>query len=160
MFENDFLSIGLSEIVGWLVTLLGIWLVVKQLNEAKLASQMEGLLALMNDLSKLHEDREALKIAVTSVEWEQSTNEKAWAIIRDDKTLLASYRKVGNFFETIAVLVRSGALTKELAFRSWGEMIPVTFRSLEKGIIQSRIEEGDQEILEYWEWLSVQVESR
>ena len=42
MFADDFLTVSLAEVLRLVVTIVGIWIVVKQLNETRLASQMEG----------------------------------------------------------------------------------------------------------------------
>lgn len=46
MFSEEFGTITLADVLGLIVTIVGIWLVVRQLTESKLASQMEGMLTL------------------------------------------------------------------------------------------------------------------
>ena len=47
MFTDGYFSISFPEVLGLIVTVLGIWFVVQQLREAKLANQMEGLISLI-----------------------------------------------------------------------------------------------------------------
>ena len=83
MFNNDFLSISLVEIIGLLVTIIGIWLVVKQLNETRLASQMEGLLELTNlDLSN-SDGLLALKELSSQEDWNTLSDEEAFARVHN-----------------------------------------------------------------------------
>ena len=46
MFTDGYFSLRFAEVIGFVITIAGIWLVVRQLNEARLASQMEGMLDL------------------------------------------------------------------------------------------------------------------
>ena len=43
MFNEGYLSISFEALLGLTVTIVSVWLVVKQLRKTNLASQMEGL---------------------------------------------------------------------------------------------------------------------
>ena len=47
MVSDGYFSISFEGILGFLVTLVSVGLIIKQLSEARLASQMEGYLTLM-----------------------------------------------------------------------------------------------------------------
>jgi hypothetical protein len=46
MFADGYFFISFEAVMGFAITLVSVWFVVKQLNETRLASQMEGLLTL------------------------------------------------------------------------------------------------------------------
>ena len=46
MFADGYFSLSFAEAVGFVVTIVSVYLIVRQLNETKLASQMEGIMQL------------------------------------------------------------------------------------------------------------------
>lgn len=161
MFAENFLSISLAEVLGLLVTMVGIWLVVKQLNETRLASQMEGLMTLMGQYQDLNKERTNLVNMALERKWNKLTPEEAFSTIFNDKNLLASYIKIGNLYDMIGSLIRFKAFDKVLGMRNFGPLILREFRAYEKVIeVDRQRGPGGPMVFEDWEWLAKEVEKK
>ena len=154
MFNNDFLSISLVEIIGLLVTIIGIWLVVKQLNETRLASQMEGLLELTNlDLSN-SDGLLALKELSSQEDWNTLSDEEAFARVHNSKTSKKAWMETMTFFELLGVLGKRKALDKGLANDQFGRVVSIWWNRFEKVARQHRSNGNWDGYAENWEWLA------
>jgi len=142
MFTDDFLSISLAEVLGLLVTLLGIWLVVRQLNEAKLASQMEGLLTLGNQFTELQEKRTIMRNSERK-DWNSLSPEEAYTRVWDDPELKSAYIEIGNHFDLVGTLVSANALSYDMAAKMYKSVVPPIYERLEKVIQVDRIKLDD-----------------
>jgi hypothetical protein len=158
MFADGYFSLSFAEMLGLLVTIVSVYFVVKQLREAKLASQMDGLLTLSNQFIDLYVERSKL-IALTSTEkWEKMSKEEAYSTIFDDAELLDSYVKIGNTFDLLATLVSSRALEFKMSAKLFAHMAPYLFRRLEIVIQQDRVNDSEPAIFQNWEWLVIEYE--
>ena len=160
MFADGFLSIGLSEIVGWLVTLLGIWLVVRQLNEAKLASQMEGLLTLGEMDSGNGDSWNTALEVVNRQDWIGLEPQQAHKLFHETDAHAKALDRITIFFERMSVLVRRKALDSKMAYDMYGNAITRWWERMNKVVIHHRIELNDKSFGRNWEWLAHEFEKR
>ena len=160
MFADGYFSISFPELVGTIVTIVGIWLVVKQLNETRLASQMEGMLALGERVVAIREHRNILFELVNLDEWNSLSAKEAHTRIYESKLHLDAYSSAMTLFELLGILVRRKALDKGLAYDFYGRVTFVWWNRLAKITQQRRIEENREEIGEHWEWLAKEFEKR
>lgn len=158
MFGDGYFSFSFPELVGTIVTIVGIWLVVRQLKEAKLASQMEGMISLammaddMRKYSLTHSDFTRLE------EWEKLNDEEAYQLIRGNKEYQEAYFKQVAVYELVGGLVRAGSLNLKVADVTFGHRLPDTWKRYEKYTRQLRIELNSNDINENWEWLAKEFE--
>jgi hypothetical protein len=68
MFADGYFTLRFGEVLGLIVTIVSVYFVVKQLREAKLASQMEGMLGLSEIEAKKRREGQALESLVGSDE--------------------------------------------------------------------------------------------
>ena len=154
----DGLTITFEGFLGLIVTVVGVWFVVQQLREAKLASQMESLLALSNQMTDLHAERIAIMEIANSKEWNEGGPDEVYAMVFDDKEIMDSYIKIGNLFDLIGTLVSSRALGMEMTNKLYGHLAPTMYRTLEKLINIDRHKENEPNIYDNWEWLTIELE--
>ena len=69
MFAEDFIANHLFEILGLVVTISGIWLVVQQLRETKLATQMEGVLSLSDRFIEITPEVSLIDRVTSAADW-------------------------------------------------------------------------------------------
>ena len=79
MFADGFLSITLEGMLGLLVTALGIWFVVQQLREGKLAAQMDGVLSLTDRYMDMTDDIILVDELALDKDWAQLSGRKAYS---------------------------------------------------------------------------------
>ena len=156
--SEDFLSITLSDVLGLVVTLFGIWLVVRQLREAKVASQMEGILALGDRFDGIVGHNVHLFELAHSQRWKDADNETAFEIIYESKENQDAFFKVASFYETVAVLIRRKVLDEQLAFDGWGDMVGIRWQWMEKFVLAQRDKTGNEGYWQHWEWLADRFE--
>lgn len=155
MIGEIFLSVTLGEILGLVVTVVGIWLIVMQLNGERLASQMTGMLTLLDHWREIIADRQKV-LAMTSRDgdWDKLNAKDAYKSIFRNSEATNSFIRVANFFDTVGLLVRSKALDKRLAFRGWGIFLTRMYDQFEKVILFDRRAQNNHTIYEDWEWLA------
>jgi hypothetical protein len=141
-------------VLGLLVTLLGIYLVVRQLKEARLASQMEGMLALGDRFDGLLEHIIVLNELTKSDRWQAADSEEALGIIYESTETREAFFKVGSYYEGLAVLVRRKVLDEQLAYDSNGSLIYKRWKWVDKAVFAHRIAQGAEDYWEHWEWLA------
>lgn len=154
MFTDGYFSFSFPELVGTLVTIVGIWLVVKQLREAKLASQMEGILALGDRFDGMVEHFNLLLELSQSERWKEADSATAYKILLESKENRDAFFKVASFYETLSVLVRRNVLDEELALDGWGDMVGKRWYWMEKAILAQRVSLENEEYWQHWEWLA------
>lgn len=157
MFNEGYLAISFEALLGLIVTVVSVWLVVKQLRETKLASQMEGLLALADQLADVAELRETLVPAITSNDWDQLSDEEAHTRVYGSEAHKIAYKKTKNFYELIGVLVRRKALDRGLASDYFGNSIAIWWERLEKVTRQESKDLG-YNVGSHWEWVAREFE--
>ena len=159
MFSENFNSITLADVLGLLVTIVGIWLVVRQLTESKLASQMEGMLTLGDRFDGLLEHIILLFELSESDEWKAADSDKAYKMIYRTKKNREAFFKMGSFYELLAVLVRRKVLDEQLAYDTYGALVAKRWRWVEKAVGAHRDAQGTDEYWEHWEWLALRFEN-
>lgn len=159
MFAENFLSITVADVLGLLVTIIGIWLVVRQLTESKLASQMEGMLTLGDRFDHLLEHIILLFELSQSDRWKKADSDEAYKIIYETQENREAFFKMGSFYELLAVLVRRKVLDEKLAYDTYGELVAKRWRWVEKAVAAHRIAQGTEEYWEHWEWLALRFET-
>lgn len=160
MIHVGSLLISLAEVLGLLVTIVGIWLVVMQLRETKLASQMEGLLTLgqMDSGNSTNWNR-ALEL-INGQDWKAMKASEAHELFHETDSISKAFDEITVFFELMSVLVRRKALDKRMAYDMYGNAVPRWWKRLEKVIEHHRVETNDDSIGKNWEWLADEFEKR
>jgi hypothetical protein len=157
MFAEDFLSISLAELLGLLVTIGGVWFVVQQLREAKLASQMEGLMELIEQWTASAEMRKPLSDLSNSIEWNEMSDKEAYNRINESQRLKTGWDFMMNWYELIGVLVRKKALNREIVYELIGPFVAYRWKKYEK-VIRHYGVERDWHPIHNWEWLAIEFE--
>lgn len=157
MFNNSYFTLSFEGLLGLVVTIISVWVVVRQLREAKLASQMEGLLMLVEQLGSLADQRETLLEIVGTKDWDSLDDEEAHGRVYASETHKLAYKKTKNFYELVAVLVKRRSLDKGMAADYFGNSIGIWWQRLEK------ITQHESEVLGYdvgalWKWLAREIE--
>ena len=154
MFADGFLSAYMFEILGLLVTIAGIWFVVQQLRESKLASQMEGILMLQDHWERIIEDRGLLwDMTMTNDDWDTYSAKMAYKAVYDDKDVRDSFLRVANFFDTIGTLVIGKSLDKKLAYHQYNLVLCPLYDKFEIVLSVDRKAQKNARIFENWEWI-------
>ena len=158
MFIIGGIEISLAEVLGLLVTIGGVWLVVKQLNETRLASQMEGLIALMEIDANMEGEVSELRKFTLKEDWDEVNDNEAYSLVMENDRYRRGYLKYIKLYELVGLLVRTKALDERYAFEAFGQFLPMMWRRLEKIVRGERIEEGHELIGEHWEWLTKRID--
>ena len=160
MITDGFLNITVGEVLGLFVAIFGIYYVVKQLNETRLASQMEGMIALSAMSKEMGSDThvKALLKFIVLDEWEGLSGEEAFKLIKQSDVYPKGYGKLANVYGLIGGLCQSGALDIRVADREFGHYLPSEWRRLEKYTLMLRIDIGVNSINQDWEWAAKEFE--
>jgi hypothetical protein len=150
---EGYFSISFEAIVGLLVTIVGIWLVVRQLHEAKLASQMGGLLTLEQMALALAELDLDLLNRVASDEWQNISAEEAHQEVFENPKAYKAWNGLVAWNDLLGVLVRRGALDEEMVFLRHGPMTELWYQRFEKIIHVERKRLKWDGLAANWEWL-------
>ena len=117
------LTMSLEGLLGLVITALGLWFVIKQLNETRLASQMEGVIAL------LQIETQATQSAIELVEFTDSGDYKKMdavevhAHVRSKDDLRQQMSNVQSLYELMGNLIKTGALDDRVAFEQFGYVL-------------------------------------
>ena len=160
MFADGFLSITLEGMLGLLVTAVGIWFVVQQLREAKLAAQMEGVLSLTDRFIEMTDDINLVDALALDKDWAQLSGGEAYSRFNSNKGLETAITKVVKFYELVSVLVQTGALDKALAYKLYGELVTRRWNLVRTVISEVREEMAMKGVAEEWEWLAMEFAER
>ena len=156
MIDIGGVSFSVEGLLGLVVTVVGVGLVVRQLNDAKLASQMEGLLTINQQYSNLALDRKNLNELTSADNWGKLSPQEALSTLNDSK-LYGSFVEISTLFEIVGSLVSSRALDFRMADKFFGFLLPSYFRDFENVIAELR-SENDPRLFENWEWLAIRFE--
>ena len=114
----EFLSISdIIQILLLIVTGGGAALIVKQLREARLASQMEGLMELNQQHQEIDEAMFVIRKIIKPQEWASISPEEQIKRLTADDPMIKTWRKIGSFHEMLGLLVRSNSFDIEIAYR-------------------------------------------
>lgn len=158
MFGEGFMYLTLEGLIGFAITAVGIWLIVKQLREAKLASQMEGALSLQDRYIEITEDINILAQITGDERWQNLKGEEARKKLFDDEKVRDSMHKVGKFYELLSVLVQTGAQDKTIAKKLYGGMVILRWKLVEEAMYAEREKWGVPGWGAEWEWLAKEFE--
>ena len=154
MLDANFFDFSIIDIIGFGVTLLGIWLVVRQLNEARLSSQMEGALMLQDHWERIIEDRSLLwDMTIKNQSWDSLSEKEAYKEVWNNKEVKGSYLRVANFFDNLGSLVLAKAFDRQLAYRGYCLILSPLYDKFEKVILLDRKIMKNSHIFENWEWM-------
>jgi len=153
-------AISLADVLGLIVTIVGIWLVVRQLREAKLASQMGGMMELRQMISDNSEFERLLFDLISEDDWEAISAKEAHARLFNSDELTEAWNELTSFFELYSLLVRKKALDEGMAYAYNGKFVSLWWKRLEKIARQQRIELKWGDLLENWEWLALKFEKK
>lgn len=157
MFADGYFSLSFAELIGFAITIVSVWLVIRQLNETRLASQMEGAISLATMAADMEKQVKALVDFTLLEEWEKLDDEDAYAAISRNDEYMEGYLKHANIFGLTGGLVRAGALDLHVAEEQFGYFLPVRWRRFEKFTRVLRKKFGE-EMNENWEWLALEFE--
>ena len=160
MFGEGYLSNNLFEIVGLLVTILGIWFVVRQLREGKLSSQMEAMMGLREMISDYSGSEQIILDLFASDDWNSISDKEAHKRIVSSESTLEAWNEITSFMELYSLLVRKSALDESLAFAFNGKFVSLWWSRLERIVYQERTSMNWSGLLENWEWLARRFEGR
>jgi len=158
MFSEDFLSFNLVELFGLAVTIVGIWIVVRQLTESRLASQMEGAIAFADRSDKLDSEIADLLNFSNSEDWENLDFSATYSTFKESPKYFPQYLKMANLYGLVGGLVRARALDISLADEGFGYYLPKRWRRFEKYTKELRKNSDNFAINEDWEWLAKEFE--
>lgn len=153
MFADGYFSFSFPELAGAIITIVGIWLVVRQLYEGKLASQMEGMMAISERFAENNRTNALLVKMVTTDDWDNPSSKEAHTRVFESDPTVTDWSNILLLYELVGVLARRKALDKHLAFDYFGYMITIWWKRLEKVNRQQAIELDVPKIGEHWEWL-------
>ena len=154
MFGEGYFSFSFSELIGTMVTIVGIWLVVSQLRESRLSTQLSGFLELSSQFSGIAASIEFVDDLSVSEEWNSFDGSKAFAYLTDDVEIRKMYKHVGGFYESLSALVERGALDYQLIDKTYGEIGARRWRTVEKAVVEHRKVLNSPGLYENWEWFA------
>ena len=154
MFADVNLSNNIFEILGLLVTIVGIWLVVSQLRESRLSTQLSGFLELSSQFTGIAASIEFVDDLSVSEEWKSFDGSQAFAYLTEDVETRKMYKHVAAFYETLSALVKRGALDYQLIAETYGGIGARRWRTLEKAVTVHRKALSSPGLYENWEWFA------
>ena len=157
MFADGFLADNLFEIMSLLLTAAGIWFIVQQLREAKLASQMEGMISLTDSYKKLSEEFAYLEPLFADEKWISLSLDEKYSRVLKETEIFGNMSNVLDHYELVGLLVKSKALDKHIAYRFYGSS-DVDWKNYEKIVQTHRDAIQRPQIGIYWEWLEREFE--
>lgn len=160
MFGEGFWALTLEGLVGLLITAIGIWLVVKQLTETKLATQMEGLMV----LGQLDVENAAHWAALINMsdnnEWDMLSPDAKYKRLYSSLHLAEAFDAAYTFFELMGSVVYTKALSMTMVQRMYGWSVNSWWERLGQVVIHRRKVIGNQELGANWEWLAREFQER
>ena len=154
MIADGFSSISLESLIGFIITLISVYLIVRQLQESRLASQMEGYLEIIGRVSEISESIDFIDDLGISKKWINFNADEAYDYLVKNKKIRDHYRKIGILYEGVSALLRRGILDEQLAFETFGAMSVKRFETLKKAIDAHRMSLGEPTLYENWEWMA------
>ena len=133
-----YFTMSFEGLVGLVVTVISVALIVKQLQQAHLASQMDGFLELTARFTELAPAIEFVDELGRSADWATKTNSESYEFLTSNKERRQYYRKIAIFYEGMAALVRRGALDQTLAYNTFGAIGTQRFNTFRQAIEENR----------------------
>ena len=154
MFADGYFAISFEGLVGIVVTIVGLWFVVKQLRETRLASQMEGIMQLGDRFMNIVPQIQILHNLTSSTEWEVMQNNNAHDLLFDGGENQEALQSIGVFYENLGMLVRTQSLDQNVAYQLFGDLTQKRWKSVRKAMVWYRKQIDSATLGEHWEWLS------
>ena len=158
MFAEGYFSLSFAEVIGFLVTIVSVYYLGRQLREAKLASQFEGMISLSQISADVYQQSQSLVDLIRSEEWKALTDDDAHALIQSNKDYQEGWHALSSFNELVGNMVKSGALDMRIAYEDQGYFLPASWRGLEKYARARRKELSVDALFDNWEWLAKEFE--
>ena len=158
MFGEGYFSISFEILVVSAIALFSAWLVVRQLNETRLASQMEGIITLSLRWSEVESISGPLDKFIKTKKWQNMEPEEAVTYIQSKDDLWQLHNAIQGLFELLGGLMKSGALDENVAYEQFGFLVPASWNQLEKYSIGVRLRTGADSLSVNWEWLAKRFE--
>jgi hypothetical protein len=154
MLDENFFVLTFSEILSMIVTIASVGLIVKQLNESRLASQMEGFLELGAQFGEIAPAIEFIDALTLSSEWNSMSAEESYRHIFDNEVNRNFFKKVGVFYEILGALLQRGVLDNKLAMDTFGAIGSNRWQTVKKVAKIQRSLMKEQSLYEHWEWFA------
>ena len=158
MFAESFLAISLAEIIGFVITIVSVGLIVRQLNDTRLASYSEIVLSLLENGRQIVPDRVAIGNVVSDESFQKLSTEQQYEMVWGDDSLKIATINVLHYYETIGTLVKTRGLAKSVAEETFGEVVSVVWTTFEPIVRNYRRSPGNERVGENWEWLANEFE--
>lgn len=154
MLAESYFYLSFSEITGILIAVISVALVVKQLNDTRLATQMAGFLSMSDQFSNIVPAIEFIDSLSSSEEWKSLDGPAAFQYLIGDTQRRAYYKSVAAFYETMAALLRRGSLDKKLVVDTYGDLVVKRWLIVQKAAFEHRVAMGVNSLYEQWEWMA------
>ena len=154
MIPENYFFLSFPDLLAIFVTIASVALIIRQLKEARLASQLEGFLELANQFSNIALPIEFVDSLSLSTEWQQLSGEEAYEFLIENEKNRVYFKKVGIFYEMTGALLKRGMLDYKIAMDTCGEIGASRWRTLEKAIYFHRKVQGEDSLYTQWEWLA------
>ena len=160
MFADGYIAEHMFEILGLLVTSLGIWFVVQQLRQAKISAQAETLMRLSEWEGELEDDRVFLTELAETEEWKNLSQAESYDFVMGNDKYSKPFVNISRVYEMVGVLVRTKALDESLAYEMFNYFLPLMWRNYEEFTLAYREAHNVQTVAEHWEWLTIEFERK
>jgi hypothetical protein len=154
MSSGNYFSLSFPELIGLIVTILSVTLVIKQLNDTRLATQLAGFLAISDQFVSIAAEIEFIDSLRVSDGWNDLDGQSAYQYLNGDDKRRETYKKVAAFYEVMAALFRRGALDKKLAVDTFGGLARKRWLTLQKAVIAHRKIIDEETLYDQWEWMA------
>jgi hypothetical protein len=160
MYVDGYIAEHIFEILGLLVTSLGIWFVVQQLRQAKISAQAETLLRLSEWSAELEDETFFLTELVETEKWKKLSQSESYDFMMGEKSYFKTFFKISSLYEMVGVLVRTKALDESLAYEMFDYFLPLMYRNYEKFTLAYREFNNVQTVNVHWEWVAKEFEKK
>ena len=154
MFGDGYFSISFEGLTGIIVTILGIWLVVRQLRETKQANQLLGLMALGEMDVTNGRNRSLLLEQAANEDWYSISDKEAHDRIFGNVKLAEAGDSVFSNMELVGMMVRKNLLHEKLAYGLFGKTVWIWWDRFGMVLRHRRTEIGWDQFMGNWEWLA------
>lgn len=157
MSADNFFYLTFSELIGFIVTIISVALIVKQLSDTRLATQMSGYLALSDQFYQIIPGIEFIDSLGYSKEWDAFDGAEAYKYLSENDEYRGLYKSVAAFYEIVGALIHRGALDKKLAMDIFGELAAKRWFIIKKAALVQRKLIGTDTLYEQWELLAMKL---
>lgn len=152
--SNGYFSISFADLIGFFITIISVFLILKQLSDSRLAVQVESYLTISDRFSKITPSIQFVDGLSLSEEWKRLDGKAAYLYLTENEVRYEHYMQVGAFYEVVSALLRRGALDDKLAINTFGGFGKNRWHAVEKAVRYHRELIGEPELYDQWEWLA------